>query len=706
MKANMRQNIIPNPKQTKKHHLSIQDNGEMETDESSQEEGNDMTLEMNDLTLEGVHFNKEKVLLAIAYHISPEKVAPRFGPRIEEYKNKFERSDNNCVMLGILADIANDIPTFYDLLLIFDQYKEDWFEGDWLENDRYIEADLQNSESFVYELADTACTDVYGSGINDYMEQFTDFYRFLQQNGQKLNAEQTPSVESEGKSGIHLNAIEFQIVSWFQKDNTLHPLREIKKYFSQYAASEVQQALDRLQEMGIVYGGETMINNLYGLTTDELILEPFTANSAPNGIDPGKTESANDKNACEEKEYIDNSKYHKEATSFYRKINRRFREYTDDWESFADQAPTTVRSLVQSGITPVFSPSRGYNSVNLSLSFRTNTDPAKQYLDSLPDIITSKGHRFETTIREIDAKLEYFRSVGYFGDDFTKIVSLLGKWIRYTNTMGIYFREVNKTIYPKMPKEIGKLASKWRKLVKTEGRESEAEKLGVSVENLDKHKAYIDAKGKKEKASTSTAMRRAEKAFTALKGYLDAADLAKECSEAAVRFKEEEDEAARLEALREREIEERKAENLRRAVELYKEECKAIFDRRVAWITDEAERLNKSHKETLDQLDKEHEDRLKKCRESIDRGTVAQATLEKDLAATSIFAVGRKKQLRKEIDSLSENNQKLHAEESDLERKYHEAREREIASFEAAKRKLQEAAAQNYPYPKDPRDDA
>lgn len=110
MKANMRQNIIPNPKQTKKHHLSIQDNGEMETDESSQEEGNDMTLEMNDLTLEGVHFNKEKVLLAIAYHISPEKVAPRFGPRIEEYKNKFERSDNNCVMLGILAGQESIFP--------------------------------------------------------------------------------------------------------------------------------------------------------------------------------------------------------------------------------------------------------------------------------------------------------------------------------------------------------------------------------------------------------------------------------------------------------------------------------------------------------------------------------------------------------------------------------------------------------------------
>lgn len=64
---------------------------------------------------------------------------------------------------------------------------------------------------------------------------------------------------------IRLTGLEAEIVSWFEEDEDLHPLKEIQAHFAGKSDSEIQEALDSLVEKGILYGGANIINNMYGL---------------------------------------------------------------------------------------------------------------------------------------------------------------------------------------------------------------------------------------------------------------------------------------------------------------------------------------------------------------------------------------------------------------------------------------------------------
>lgn len=64
---------------------------------------------------------------------------------------------------------------------------------------------------------------------------------------------------------IKLTGLEAEIVEWFQADDQLRPLREIQAHFSHKTKTEVKAALDNLCEKGILYGGENIIGNMYGL---------------------------------------------------------------------------------------------------------------------------------------------------------------------------------------------------------------------------------------------------------------------------------------------------------------------------------------------------------------------------------------------------------------------------------------------------------
>lgn len=59
--------------------------------------------------------------------------------------------------------------------------------------------------------------------------------------------------------------LEAEIVAWFRSDDQLHPLAEIQEKFSHVPEAELQEALDSLCQLGILYGGKTMILDLYGL---------------------------------------------------------------------------------------------------------------------------------------------------------------------------------------------------------------------------------------------------------------------------------------------------------------------------------------------------------------------------------------------------------------------------------------------------------
>ena len=64
---------------------------------------------------------------------------------------------------------------------------------------------------------------------------------------------------------VKLTGLEAEIVEWFQADDQLRPLRDIQAHFAHRSKSEVKNALDSLCEKGILYGGENIIGNMYGL---------------------------------------------------------------------------------------------------------------------------------------------------------------------------------------------------------------------------------------------------------------------------------------------------------------------------------------------------------------------------------------------------------------------------------------------------------
>ena len=64
---------------------------------------------------------------------------------------------------------------------------------------------------------------------------------------------------------ITVTKLEADIVHWFRSDDQLHPLEEIREHFPDVPEKELREALDSLCDLGVLYGGKTMILDMYGL---------------------------------------------------------------------------------------------------------------------------------------------------------------------------------------------------------------------------------------------------------------------------------------------------------------------------------------------------------------------------------------------------------------------------------------------------------
>lgn len=67
---------------------------------------------------------------------------------------------------------------------------------------------------------------------------------------------------------VTLTPLENDIVQWLNKDKGMPPLKKIQSHFSSYSASAVTQALKHLETLGLVSGGEKLIDNAYYLIDD------------------------------------------------------------------------------------------------------------------------------------------------------------------------------------------------------------------------------------------------------------------------------------------------------------------------------------------------------------------------------------------------------------------------------------------------------
>lgn len=64
---------------------------------------------------------------------------------------------------------------------------------------------------------------------------------------------------------LDVTQLEADIVRWLKKDDTLHPLKKIEQAFANYPKKDIAEALNHLCKMRIIYGGERLLGNSYGL---------------------------------------------------------------------------------------------------------------------------------------------------------------------------------------------------------------------------------------------------------------------------------------------------------------------------------------------------------------------------------------------------------------------------------------------------------
>lgn len=89
---------------------------------------------------------------------------------------------------------------------------------------------------------------------NDTLTGLKNIADYFQSGEENLSTQSTP-----------LTGLESEIVEWFRKEDTLHPFKEIQTHFSKKSKAEIKKALDNLSEKGVIYGGENIVGNMYGL---------------------------------------------------------------------------------------------------------------------------------------------------------------------------------------------------------------------------------------------------------------------------------------------------------------------------------------------------------------------------------------------------------------------------------------------------------
>ncbi len=385
----------------------------------------------------------------------------------------------------------------------------------------------------------------------------------------------------------------------------------------------------------------------------------------------------------------------KEAREYCDKMEKLFKRYSSEWESFASEVSPKFSSLVRSGIgysmSNSSSSSGSERSIGVGLSFTSNTDAAKEYLESVPRTMESKVDLFIKAIREMDKKIGEFQKSGLVGKEFSQLVKLLGKWISYMKTMKVDIMG-RATLEAEIPSDFNGLKPKWEKVEKEEVRKAEAAKYGVSLSNLDKHISYLDAKKQKLAAKTSSDMKKVEKIFYSMNGYLDSAELSKECASIGAEMKQKEEERRKEEA-----------ERLRIAVEKYEKECADVDRKRAEFISDETKRLESQYKKTASEIEHKYKSDLEKLENEIASNNAQMGSFEKELSETSLFAFAKKKQLRLDLETIGEKIRKLEKEKSSLISAYKSKVSDEKSKLESALKVLPMNAGKKFVMPKDPR---
>lgn len=372
------------------------------------------------------------------------------------------------------------------------------------------------------------------------------------------------------------------------------------------------------------------------------------------------------------------------AQEYLTKSETKLRLFEREWESFASEVPVKLMDLIRSGIRPSQSMYGSGNRISVTFSVESNTDAAKKYIEQAMEKMKKKGKEIEKQIMDIDIDLEGYVDEGVDSDLFTKLVKNLNDWISYIPKMSLQATP-NSTVNLNISDEILSIKKKWDKVSAEEIRKKEAAKYGVALADLDKHKMYLDAKSQKAAAKTSAAMKKAEKAFASIKGYLDSADLEKACASYATELKAREDEEVRIK------------------VEAYEKEVAEINKAKAEYISSETSKVEKKYSDALSKLKAEYETACRKNEDDAEKTASEKARFEKELEDAGLFAFGKKKQLRLDVEALAEKIRQLTNQKTKLDADYASAQQQEKNAYGSSLKVIPMNADKKFVLPRDPR---
>lgn len=400
----------------------------------------------------------------------------------------------------------------------------------------------------------------------------------------------TPSNPNAGQPSNKANSLAEEIVAWFKSDDQLRPLADIQAHFSTHSKAEVKKTLDILCNEDVLYGGENMIGNMYGLVSlenadDFLCRAPLMA---PAGTpSPSAKDNAAQKKD-EEKALADKIAAMEKKRQKLEDDTKAIRSALSDIQTERQKAERKFGEAkrkierMTSGYINVYS----YDLESRIREVIETADDAGELLNkTCIDLVKKLDKKCRTyTYDGMDPHL-----IKAIADEIYELNETAVVDIDFTGSFeGTSFGNVGKIQYKATP-ETKSIESYWRTKARTSqtvGLEAALLKeFGIREKDYQRYRDYEAAVAKFKKAATSKEMVKAEVAFVALKGYLDAESYIEKCKKAIpdLRGKEEKEaaEQAELEAKRKAEEEER----ARKAAE----EMRAYEEKYAAWSAEKKE---------------------------------------------------------------------------------------------------------------------
>lgn len=163
--------------------------------------------------------------------------------------------------------------------------------------------------------------------------------------------------------------------------------------------------------------------------------------------------------------------------------------------------------------------------------------------------------------------------------------------------------------------------------------------------------------------------------------------------------KKEDEEKKKREEKQKREAAEKKYREDRQA---YEKECAEVEARRARYVGSETAVIEKKYQAERKKLSEAHEAKCKSNQRTADSKRAKLKQLEAELGEAGLFAFGKKKQLRAEIEAQQKTIQSLAAEKAQLDASYESAKKKNEAEEKAKIAKLPDAARERFSMPREP----